>query len=196
MSAKIPSSAHATTNKPPAAKKFTKFTFSNIHFSHTAIPPASCPCSIPSFPSVPHPWLQVLFLLCANLRHPRHLRADSALIVRATSRIQHHWRLLSRSMQDRTNPPGVAPDPKRPPSAARSQRREWVVLALILIVAASVRIYHLGYFSLWLDEIFSVATSSGHYPDIRPLEMNRVLAGIPNFTALSDARPWHTIWPA
>src|SRR5947209_6400110 len=193
MSAKIPSSAHATTNKPPAAKKFTKFTFSNIHFSHTAIPPPSCPCSIPSFPSVPHPWLQVLFLLCAN---PRHLRADSALIVRATSRIQHHWRLLSRSMQDRTNPPGVAPDPNRPPSAARSQRREWVVLALILIVAASVRIYHLCYFSLWLDEIFSVATSSGHYPDIRPLEMNRVLAGIPNFTALSDARPWHTIWPA
>jgi len=67
---------------------------------------------------------------------------------------------------------------------------------LILIVAASVRIYHLGYLSLWLDEIYSLATSSGHYPDIRPLEMNRIVQRAPNFTALAEARPWSTIWPA
>lgn len=73
---------------------------------------------------------------------------------------------------------------------------QWATLALILIIAASVRVYHLGYLSLWLDEIFSVATSSGHYPDMRPLEINHVVITPPNFTSLNDARPWHTIWPA
>lgn len=81
-------------------------------------------------------------------------------------------------------------------SSARLNKWEWGAVVLILIVAASVRVYHLGYWSLWLDEIFSVATSSGHYPDMRPLEMNKVVVDAPNFTSLQDARPWHTIWPA
>src|SRR3954465_7678634 len=77
-----------------------------------------------------------------------------------------------------------------------SRRWEWGILAIILLVAAGVRIYHVGYLSLWLDEIYSVGTSSGHYPDISPLEINKVLRSTPNFTSLSDARPWSTIWPA
>ena len=73
---------------------------------------------------------------------------------------------------------------------------EWAILLLILIVAGGVRVYHLGHLSLWLDEIFSVATSSGHYPDTRPLEMNKLVADPPNFTSMQDARPWSTICPA
>ena len=99
-------------------------------------------------------------------------------------------------MPHATDIPGAQPDASRSTSLFRLQKWEWAALALILLVAVGVRIYHLGYFSLWLDEIYSLATSSGHYPDIRPLEMNRLLPSTPSFTNLSDARHWRTIWPA
>src|SRR3954453_3422353 len=87
--------------------------------------------------------------------------------------------LEPKTTMDLTKPQGVAPEADRQFPVARLQKWELGVIALILLIAGGVRIYQLGHLSLWLDEIFSIATSSGHYPDIWPLEMNRVVINAP-----------------
>src|SRR5258707_13769298 len=73
-----------------------------------------------------------------NPRHPRHLRADPALGVRATSRIQSQSSLSAPLIQDPTNSPRVAPDAGRQTPATRwqrwAQRWEYGILTLILLV--------------------------------------------------------------
>jgi len=66
--------------------------------------------------------------------------------------------------------------------------------AAIMIAAAMLRLYRLDDQSLWLDELYSLASSTARYPDTSPLEADRLIKPCPHFTALQTARPWWRIW--
>jgi uncharacterized membrane protein len=79
------------------------------------------------------------------------------------------------------------PGPKPP------GRYLWI-LGLILLAAAGLRLYHLESQSLWLDELYSLASSAARYPDISPLREDQIIQPSPRFTSLSTARSWWSIW--
>lgn len=72
----------------------------------------------------------------------------------------------------------------------------WHIAALagILVMAASLRFYRLDDQSLWLDELYSLASSTARYPDTSPLVADAIVRPCPRFTALETARPWWRIW--
>jgi hypothetical protein len=71
------------------------------------------------------------------------------------------------------------------------RRNHFAVLAMILIFAAALRIYHLGAISLWEDEYFSVECSSGWGRTDMRLASAQV---VPDLISLRNARPIGTIW--
>lgn len=69
-----------------------------------------------------------------------------------------------------------------------------IALLGVLLVAGVLRFHHIGASSLWMDELFSLASSTARFPDISPLVVNEVTEHWPHFTSLETARPWWTIW--
>ncbi|MFI5379000.1 MAG: glycosyltransferase family 39 protein [Tepidisphaerales bacterium] len=90
--------------------------------------------------------------------------------------------------------PTIQSSSPKTPIPLRATRPEIALLALILIGAAAVRIHNLGIPSLWLDELFTIASSTGHYPDQRPLRLNVLMDQPPNMASLAQAKPWWQIW--
>jgi uncharacterized membrane protein len=73
--------------------------------------------------------------------------------------------------------------------------RPALYLSLILLLAASLRFFALDSKSLWVDEMYSLASSTGHYPDMSPLLFDQIMPASPRLSSLAAARPWTTIWP-
>jgi hypothetical protein len=73
-------------------------------------------------------------------------------------------------------------------------RAHWVLLGVILLVAVGLRFHQLGEQSLWLDELYSLASSTARYPNTLPLRENEIVQPLPRFTSLDSARPWTSIW--
>jgi len=73
-------------------------------------------------------------------------------------------------------------------------RRQYVLLALILVAAAFVRFYRIGTPSLWSDELWSIEMAMGHgsVHDAFPDGVVRYDQPIP--TSLASAAPWWQIW--
>jgi uncharacterized membrane protein len=65
----------------------------------------------------------------------------------------------------------------------------------ILILATALRLYHLGHQSLWLDELMSITSSTGHQQVIEKLlPENRIIAHPPEVTAIRNERPGTSVW--
>jgi mannosyltransferase len=84
--------------------------------------------------------------------------------------------------------PQVAPVP------LRNTARTCVLLALILLAAASLRIYRLNEKSFWFDEFASVELPMGRGYAHYTLPDNVVIEKPPNLTDPSQARPIRTLW--
>jgi hypothetical protein len=77
-----------------------------------------------------------------------------------------------------------------PPSPSRSQ---FVLLFLILAVAAFVRFDRIAAPSLWMDEIWSVEMAMGHGSAHDHLAPNVIHHDQPDLTGLAEAAPWWSI---
>jgi mannosyltransferase len=69
----------------------------------------------------------------------------------------------------------------------------WLALGIILLLAAGLRVYHLGTQSLWLDECFSLECSFGHNYAQLSLPRNVPLSPAVAYTNVRDAKPWWMI---
>lgn len=85
--------------------------------------------------------------------------------------------------QPADNPSGVWLDRHTP--------SRYALLLLILALAAVPRIANLTRASLWADELKSVAETSGR---VHALPLNTIIAPAPNWSDLSQARPWPSVW--
>src|SRR5947207_2132702 len=74
------------------------------------------------------------------------------------------------------------------------RRREHYWLALILIVAAAVRVYGIGDACYWKDEFNSLEVSTGRGLLDMALAVNVELDDPPALTTLENAPPWWRIW--
>jgi hypothetical protein len=75
--------------------------------------------------------------------------------------------------------------------------RAWMplaILGMILVVAGATRFHRLTEDSMWLDELYSLASSTGRYPDLSPLKVGEVMRPWPAFTSTEEARPWWYVW--
>ena len=72
----------------------------------------------------------------------------------------------------------------------------WILIALILLLAARLRTWQLGRESFWLDEVFSVESAMGRGFAHRLLPTNTLIERVPAFTDPARAAPWWNIWPA
>src|SRR5687768_7138453 len=68
------------------------------------------------------------------------------------------------------------------------------LFSVILCAAAGLRLHRLTEDSMWLDELFSLASSTGRYPDLSPLRVGEVMTPWPEFTSTEEARPWWYVW--
>jgi uncharacterized membrane protein len=72
--------------------------------------------------------------------------------------------------------------------------RPW--LLLLLVAAAWLRVHQIGEHSLWIDELFTLAQTSGAYHESSTLlPLNQVIHPLPPSTTLERAVPWWRIWP-
>ena len=63
------------------------------------------------------------------------------------------------------------------------------------ILAAILRFYHIGEQSLWMDEIMTMAASTGHFQNRwAGLPSDQILTALPDPTAMSQAKPWWVLW--
>lgn len=70
----------------------------------------------------------------------------------------------------------------------------WVVLALIVVLAAALRIYRIDASSLWIDEFYSLEASAGKcYVDLS-LPRNQMMDHLPRLVSIEDARSAAQIW--
>jgi uncharacterized membrane protein len=74
------------------------------------------------------------------------------------------------------------------------QRRERYWLALILIVAAAVRVYGIGDACYWKDEFNSLEVSTGRGLLDTALPVNVKIDAPPALTTLEQAPPWWRLW--
>jgi uncharacterized membrane protein len=93
--------------------------------------------------------------------------------------------------------PPSSPDTADVPPAMELSRRlrlvHWLLLVLILIVAAAARMYHIGTQSLWRDELFSLESSAGWSVAQDVIPRDRIVTSFPDPTGLRDARPLITV---
>jgi hypothetical protein len=93
-------------------------------------------------------------------------------------------------------------DGERSRSVSRAPKPQWwqharvplALLGLILLIAGALRFHRLTEDSFWLDELYSLASSTGRYPDMSPLQVGQITTPWPNFTSLEEARPWWYVW--
>lgn len=71
-----------------------------------------------------------------------------------------------------------------------------IALAGILILAAALRIYHLGYTSAWIDEIASLQLSSGQSIGKFDCPTDQIVQPAPQPTQMRASRPVADIWRA
>src|ERR1051325_7228886 len=62
-------------------------------------------------------------------------------------------------------PAPVSAAPETRPAAPGFTRFDWVAMAAVTVVAAALRLYHLGLRSLWFDEGFSAGIALMKWPD-------------------------------
>lgn len=97
-------------------------------------------------------------------------------------------------------PPAHAPLPENaePRSTAsppgRIRRRHIALLILILVVAAALRLYHLGHQAMWMEEFLTLQKSGGHGFAHEAIPEGAILQTLPDVTSLERARPWQAIW--
>jgi hypothetical protein len=72
----------------------------------------------------------------------------------------------------------------------------WILLGLVLLLAAGLRCRHLGHESFWLDEVFSVESTMGRGFAHRLLPTNTLIDPALSFTDPAHSEPWWKIWPA
>jgi uncharacterized membrane protein len=70
----------------------------------------------------------------------------------------------------------------------------FVLLILILLVAAALRLYQLGHQSLWMEEFLTLQESGGHGFAHEAIPEGVVLQTLPDVTSLDRAEPWQAIW--
>lgn len=67
-------------------------------------------------------------------------------------------------------------------------------LLAVIALGGMLRFFAIGAKSLWVDEFYSLASAAGRYPDMRPLEFDRIMPRAPELASIQQARPiWH-IW--
>ena len=72
----------------------------------------------------------------------------------------------------------------------------WILLGMILLVAATLRCRHLNRESFWIDEIYSVESALGHGFAHRALPFDTIISRPPPFFDPATAAPWWHIWSA
>ena len=104
---------------------------------------------------------------------------------------------MTRPDSKRPDTPATKTAEPPPPARPALLQSKWVPLALlgvILLAAGALRFHRLTEDSFWLDELYSLASSTGRYPDMSPLQVGQVTKPWPNFTSLEEARPWWYVW--
>jgi hypothetical protein len=72
-------------------------------------------------------------------------------------------------------------------------RRTWLLLGLILLIATAVRCWHLGAQSLWLDECYTLECAFGHDYGHMHVPRNAPISPAPDWTSPAHAHPWWQI---
>src|ERR1700677_1482864 len=75
----------------------------------------------------------------------------------------------------------------------KTNRTAILVLAVILAVAALLRVHRLASASLWFDERASIMSSAGHFGDWMGIPLNRVIEP-PDYWSVAKQRPAADAW--
>lgn len=81
-----------------------------------------------------------------------------------------------------------------PLNADLSRKQAVVILTIIVALAALLRVYDLGDQNYWLDETYTLISSSGHYDEFAALPCNQLIHGLPTLTELGDQSSILEIW--
>jgi hypothetical protein len=69
-----------------------------------------------------------------------------------------------------------------------------MLLAAVFIVAAALRLHHLGTASFWLDELLTTQFTTAKPYDDAALQMGQVFERPTDLTNLQDSKPWWAVW--
>jgi hypothetical protein len=87
-----------------------------------------------------------------------------------------------------------APPPSRAGSLGRTLGSPWLLLPVILLVAAGLRWFQLGHESFWLDEFLAVENATGRGQAFITFPRNVIIETPPHLTRLSDGPGFAAIW--
>jgi uncharacterized membrane protein len=90
-------------------------------------------------------------------------------------------------------PPPMTDCPPPVSTPSLPSLRQITALALILVIAATMRFYRIGQPSLWMDEIWSIEMAVGRGSAHDHLPANIIRSDQPDLTSLASAAPWWSI---
>src|SRR5262245_46699897 len=85
----------------------------------------------------------------------------------------------------------AAPAPAVASLAPGIPRYEWILLGLILVLAAALRIHDLGHKCFWIDELFTLESiTQGNVAAYLSQPWNTIISPPPRFTHPHELIPW------
>lgn len=81
-----------------------------------------------------------------------------------------------------------------PLNADLSRKQAVVILTTIVALATVLRVYDLGDQNYWLDETYTLISSSGHYDEFAALPCNQLIHDLPSLTHLGEQSRISEVW--